>query len=514
MFEKWIRWVLLCGLFACATDERARRDQADQHADRSALEKDAGVGSPPAQPPSTRQDPHAPMPVASAVVDAGAASESGAASDAGAASEAYPGKGFIVHEWGTNTVVVSSDGKLQRGMHHEEEDLPAFVHDRLGQGEFLSSPSVDKMETPVDYFYSDQPLTANVSVAMPNGLLTQWYPAVREFAPSILEGAFGRAEKVDPHLELGLPFESQRCIDKFTPLAGGRLDWGQVEILARGGAIAPALPEAPLERFTWSYARDVAANPIRVKNPSGQSLDGLPVLGPQSERFLFYRGLGNFALPVDVVEWGSDPTSVGVKLTNRSPWPTEGPVFVLDVGSDTGAFRQFAGALSPSAELTAALSSGAEALPLDRFVDALDVAMTSALLGTGLYRDEAVAMVRTWRRQWFRTPGVRVLYFAPAAWIDREVPLSISPAPDTLLRVMVLRVELLRRTTEDEDLKFAAGLDGGANQAIGERHFRALGRFAEPRLRRALELLGAMPPGAASFLAAIEHPSASFAPGE
>src|SRR6185295_344671 len=31
--------------------------------------------------------------------------------------KAYPGSGFVVHEWGTNTVVVGSDGSLQRGLH-------------------------------------------------------------------------------------------------------------------------------------------------------------------------------------------------------------------------------------------------------------------------------------------------------------------------------------------------------------------------------------------------------------
>jgi hypothetical protein len=56
--------------------------------------------------------------------------------------------------------------------------------------------------------------------------------------------------------------------------------------------------------------------------------------------------------------------------------------------------------------------------------------------------------------------------------------------------------------------------DGGPNQQVGERHFRALGRFAEPRLRRALDNLGTVPPAAATFLAEIEHPSASFALGE
>src|SRR5262245_6214747 len=75
----------------------------------------------------------------------------------------YPGHGFIVHEWGTNTIVVGSDGAMVRGLHHEEEDLPAFVYDRRSPS---VARSVDvKMETPVAYFYSDKPLEAHVDVS-------------------------------------------------------------------------------------------------------------------------------------------------------------------------------------------------------------------------------------------------------------------------------------------------------------------------------------------------------------
>lgn len=46
---------------------------------------------------------------------------------------------------------------LQRGLHHEEEDLPAFVYDRARAGATMGIPSVavSKMETPVTYFYSE-----------------------------------------------------------------------------------------------------------------------------------------------------------------------------------------------------------------------------------------------------------------------------------------------------------------------------------------------------------------------
>src|SRR5690242_15521751 len=70
----------------------------------------------------------------------------------------WDGGGFVVHEWGTNTIVVGSDGTMQRGLHHEEEDLPGFVYDRVKAGRLPGSPSVEvKMETPVLYFYSATP---------------------------------------------------------------------------------------------------------------------------------------------------------------------------------------------------------------------------------------------------------------------------------------------------------------------------------------------------------------------
>ena len=77
----------------------------------------------------------------------------------------YPGTGFRVHEWGTNTIVVGSDGSMQRGLQHEEEDLPSFVYDR--RREDLQEEFDVKMETPVTYFYSDRPLTVNVGVNFP-----------------------------------------------------------------------------------------------------------------------------------------------------------------------------------------------------------------------------------------------------------------------------------------------------------------------------------------------------------
>jgi hypothetical protein len=385
----------------------------------------------------------------------------------------YPGHGFVVHEWGTDTIVVGSDGSLQRGLHHEEEDLPGFVYDRLKAAPLSQLSVMVKMETPVTYFYSDVPLSAQASVTFPEGLLTQWYPAVSRFAPEIAAPGSGSslttpATYADPVLDLSFPFGSDLCRDKFSAVAGGKLDWGTFSLLARGTDVSASQPDAPLAKFGWSYARDVDANPIQM--PNGEA-----------ERFLFYRGLGDFDFPITVQAGGAGH----VALTNGYSQPV-GRVFVLNVGAENGAFTEHRAGIAPGATLDDVAPSLDGAPTLDDYEGLLGSAVTDALDATGLYHDEATAMVNTWQRQWFRTPGVRVLYLIPQAWTDASIPLSVTPKPDSMLRVMLIRVEVITPEQELGDVEALEIFDTDSAQAKG--HFTALGRFAEPRLRRALSL--------------------------
>src|SRR4051812_23076720 len=74
-------------------------------------------------------------------------------------------QGLVVHEWGTFTSVMASDGTLLPGLHHEEEDLPSFVADRLSasvhSGNFYPN---EKMETPVTYFYAPSAMQVSARV--------------------------------------------------------------------------------------------------------------------------------------------------------------------------------------------------------------------------------------------------------------------------------------------------------------------------------------------------------------
>ncbi|HKY34968.1 MAG TPA: hypothetical protein VJN18_03410 [Polyangiaceae bacterium] len=436
----------------------------------------------------------------------GGVSSAGASSGAGSTKPGrallpeplrYSGKGFVVHEWGTDTVVVGSDGSLQRGLHHEEEDLPTFVYDRLKAGTMLGTePSVTiKMETPVTYFYSDQPLSVTASVSFPKGVLTQWYPAVTRFTPGIAApGALtlgAQPAYADPVLEPSFPFRSELCREKFGTLRGGTLDWGKLEVLGREQE-APELPEAPLEKFSWSYARDVDSNALRA--PSGEA-----------ERFLFYRGLGEFDLPVTV------KASVGGEVTLSNAYSEAIPsVFMLNVDQTRGAYNEHAEGIAQGASLTDVAPSLEAAASLDAYADDLGARVTATLDAAGLFHDEARAMVNTWKRQWFRTPGVRLLYVIPQSWTDESIPLSISPKPEKTLRVMLIRVELITPEQEAADVA-AIKLFDSAPQAAAA-HFVALGRFEEPRLRRALALQASA--AASAYLATIQTAKSSIVSGE
>jgi hypothetical protein len=188
-------------------------------------------------------------------------------------------------------------------------------------------------------------------------------------------------------------------------------------------------------------------------------------------------------------------------------------VFVLNVNEQAGAFLAYPKGIEASGELATTAPPLEKALPLDMFVDALGEEVTDALDATGLYHDEAVAMVKTWKRQWFRTPGVRVLYLTPQAWTEASIPLAVDPAPEEVVRVMMIRVEVITPELETADVEQVKKLAGGAEMEQAKGYFKGLGRFAEPRLRRAMGIAGEEP-NAAAFLAEIASAETQVAAGE
>ncbi len=377
-----------------------------------------------------------------------------------------PEDGFVVHEWGTLTSVVATDGTLLPGLHHEEEDLPGFVADRLALHQ--SQPSVVmKMETPVTYFYAPARLQVSAKVEFPNGLFTQWFPYVKSTAPAVYFQMDPNAESVDPwQVANATPAQ---CASRYQgPFEKGVLDWGSFTVLAPSER--PALA-GPLGNTTWSFARQVQANTLEISNVDSPT--------PDHEQFLFYRGLGNFGLPLKAQVAGTLAT-----FTNTDPTNAMGKVVLMRVEKSHAGFSllgDVAAGGTLSGELPAATLTHAD------FVAQLKAALKSALVADGLYTDEAQAMVDTWERSYFLTPGVRALYLLPRAHIDSVIPLTVKPAPAASRRTMVIRLELLTPAEETEHAQWLTLLSSPPTAATARAAFLGLGRFAEPHLTWAVQ---------------------------
>jgi hypothetical protein len=206
------------------------------------------------------------------------------------------------------------------------------------------------------------------------------------------------------------------------------------------------------------------------------------------EKFLFYRGLGEFDLPLSIVSAGT-ADDVRLTLRNRGPEPLTA-VFAVRVrgGSVRYARLPDLGGLSEAAVNTAtALSAW---MPLEDGVRQVKHALTTALAKEGLFAREALAMTNTWESSYFRNDGLRVLYALPRRLVDDAIPIRIKPAPDRLERVMVGRVEVLTPAQEGELLRQVANLKSADRKVreAAQASLDRLGRLKEPTLRRLLAL--------------------------
>lgn len=110
------------------------------------------------------------------------------------------GADYTAHEWGTFTSVQGGDGELLSWRPLQTSELPDFVHNWSKPGlNRYSSPvpnlgtvvskvvlvTLQRMETPVIYFYSGENMSVDVSVDFPKGLITEWYPQASQIGPSL-----------------------------------------------------------------------------------------------------------------------------------------------------------------------------------------------------------------------------------------------------------------------------------------------------------------------------------------
>lgn len=357
---------------------------------------------------------------------------------------------YQLHEWGTFTTVAGSDGVLLSGLQREEEPLPRFVHAHFGfengqdvpQKKLASvmkthgypafpSPSKGlgsrpvagvtvKMETPVIYFHSDKALRAKVKVSFEGGTISQWYPdrSGGEILPEPPPSA-------DPEKH-PVPAE-QWEIDFAKPYRGG-IEW-EVNVLSPEES-QTARTFKPRDSVNWLRARIPEANVVRTD-------------AGETENYLFYRGIGRFT-PGLLTSVSSDET---LHLENQTG--ADIPYFLV--------FQQSGGKISWSASADG-LKAGAKSelaedtlIPVAQgFPEAIYQSMKNGLVSSGLLASEADAMVQTWWTSYFESDGLRVFWVLPQSTTERVLPLSVSPEPEKIVRVLVGRSEVLRPKMENK----------------------------------------------------------------
>jgi hypothetical protein len=333
-----------------------------------------------------------------------------------AAATAKDPKGFVVHEWGTFSTFSGSDGAYLK-FSPDDRGLPEFVYNRHRDVKGGLPDAFVSLETPVTYFYSDRDRTASVQVEFPRGLMTDWYP---------------------------LPSRPP----------GQGLRWDDIKILANA---KPELPMSNGRGDRYYAARETDSNALQV-TAQGKT---------QNEKFLFYRGVGDFQMPMTIRALGKGEFSV--KNTGKDAVPG---FFLIRVEGNK-VFFEPGGQISTGQEIRLHESDRAST------TEKLGDAVAALLMEQGLYEKEAKAMVKTWSSDWFGDEGTRVLYVVAEPLTNGLLPIRIDPKPDQIVRVLVGRHDLLTPEREQEVDVLVKQLNGQSNQVseAADRLLNKMGRY-------------------------------------
>jgi hypothetical protein len=169
--------------------------------------------------------------------------------------------------------------------------------------------------------------------------------------------------------------------------------------------------------------------------------------------------VGNFELPL-LITVAADG-AMTLRNTSRTDIPF---VWIYDHRKNTGARYAWSGPLPAGGLQTVTWAKV-------HFSADRTQALLEPLKNEGLTEDEARAMLATWKESYFERPGLRVFWIVPRAFTDRILPMSITPAPDAIERVLVGRSEILTPAFEAELIR-EFSRDGGVRWAE-DRYFNA-----------------------------------------
>ena len=351
---------------------------------------------------------------------------------------------LVVHEWGTFTSIAGRSGvAIDWRPLGGASDLPKFVYTEAGSDGFRDTYKRTgkgeiarvRMETPVIYFYTLKEMEVSVKVDFPRGKVTEWYPQASTVNAEYAPNKTGR-------------FSSG-------------INWGTIKLTPN------EQPDFLREISDSHYypARETDAVALQVCNADKTRIE--------KEKFLFYRGIGTFDLPLEVRLSGGKVT-----LAKRGADDIRGLIVFENRGGKSG--YRFLETLS--GETTVERPETRKTLA-DVYIE-----LEKILVAEGLYEKEAKAMIKTWQDSWFEE-GLRVFYVLPRKATDEILPLTVNPAPKETIRVLVGRAEIITPEME-QAVRKQVSLLRSTSASVREEAQTTLqkhGRFYEPILKSILQ---------------------------
>ncbi|MDX1680380.1 MAG: hypothetical protein R3242_06590 [Akkermansiaceae bacterium] len=370
-----------------------------------------------------------------------------------------------VHEWGTFTTFSNSRGTVMHwySPFADPSVLPAFVQKG---GAFMKGmvKTPVRMETPVLYFYPDEPMEVDVEAWYMEGSITEFYPATVPNRPErSTDVTVNRGFIMMPARWKGrlLPPNDKKALSMIPAVSSDD----------RGAHYAAAreVPDAWIFHHQTKFT-DPETREVRIED--------------QADKFIFYRGAGFHSNEL----WFTNLAEDEIQVTNIGEHVHAHGV-LLEVRGQKARWSKLP-SIAARVEKLEPISTSIQGdwLPLDEAESQLSGWFQSTLTSEGLSEDEAAAMIATWHGTWFREPGLRAFTLMPRAQVDAILPLDIQPAPTELVRVFVNRHEMLSASKEEE----LATLIHDTRIPDLDAHKRLealeLGRFEPTALERALDV--------------------------
>ena len=333
-----------------------------------------------------------------------------------AGAEPEPKRGFAVHEWGVfrvNTDAEYANAELRV----EWDELPPFVYGHIkGRTVPQSWGAVEIRKRPIVFFHTDKPVIAKVHIDFPGGEAGAWYPATS--VPSIIR--FDKEPKTGQVLEWNLGIKN--------PPQG----WAP----GHNG-----LRDVP-DKHWIQRIRQVSSDPIYARfGPRFNDVD--------FEKFLYYDGIFpqknwvKIKIEAEKITLKNlcQHTLFDVTIVDRRGEPlriAHVPEFKADASLNIDKWTK-------QEEATVVKESVAR--------------LQEQLVAAGLYQDEADSMIDLWRTDFFMTPGLSLFYRLPQKEYDRCLPLTITPKPDSLVRVGLIHQAHLEPEFKDKIIQLIIQLD-------------------------------------------------------